>query len=610
MSQESRALSVLLVEDNPGDRALLRAVLRAVGASVVINHAESLAEAEASLDGALPDVLLLDLSLPDAVGMDGIHRLRRGRPGVPIVVLTGLDDRDLADRALAAGAQDYLVKGPAVTGPLIERTLRYAVLRHQLLAEREAHQAVVERSEASFRAVAAGADGLLIADLNGRVQYANPAALALFAASESELVGHNLPFPLEPGDRREVEIGAQVTAEIVVATTRWAGAPAVLASLRDVTAQRQLQASLGDAQAMQLVGCLAAGVAHDFNNLLTGLQGHLDLARMTVPEEHPATRHLVAMDETIQVAARLVSRLLATGRRRAETPRRVDPGEVVRGIERILVRSVGGGVNLSIEIAEGLPAIMMDPVQLEQVVINLVENARDAVSRRGRIQVTLDTTDELDLRLVVADDGPGIAPEIRGHLFDPFRTTKREGHGMGLGLTTVRDIVERVQGEVSVASVPGTGATFTVLIPAATSTRRRPTSTGVRSTTADVGRRTVLVVDDELVVRTLLGSALRQQGYRVVTAEDGPDALGLFGSGLRPDLLLTDIVMPGMTGVELADQLTSLLPDLPVIFMSGFTDDLRCADGSRREDVRFLAKPFRIAELTRAIAETLERLDP
>jgi DNA-binding NarL/FixJ family response regulator len=315
---DGRVLRVLLVEDNPGDRLLLAAVLEGVGASVVLHHVDCLADAETSLEGALPDVLLLDLSLPDAVGMEGIHRLRRVQPSVPIVVLTGLDDRELADRALAAGAQDYLVKGPAVTGPQLERTLRYAVQRHQLLAEREAHQAVVERSEANFRAVAAGADGVLIADLEGRVQYANPAALALFGANESEFVGHNLPFPLEPGDRREVEIGDKRTAEIVVAATQWAGAPAVLASLRDVTAQRELQQRLRNADAMQLVGRLAAGVAHDFNNQLMGIQGHLDLARLTIPEDHPATRHLVAIDETTEVATRLVSRLLASGRGPAE----------------------------------------------------------------------------------------------------------------------------------------------------------------------------------------------------------------------------------------------------------------------------------------------------
>jgi len=334
---------------------------------------------------------------------------------------------------------------------------------------------------------------------------------------------------------------------------------------------------------------------------------------MRLAEDHPATHHLVAIDETAELATRLVARLLATGRRHVETPRRIDPVEVLRGLERILARIAGGGVQLSTHIGEGVPQVVIDPVQLEQVVINLVENARDAVGRRGRVRVELDAvpvedSDEVDVRLRVSDDGPGITATIRDRLFDPFCTTKEEGEGMGLGLATVQDIVERAAGVVEVESKAGSGATFSVLLPAATSVGRRPTTARVRSVQPASEQQTVLVVDDEAVVRTLLRSVLRQQGYRVVPAEDGPDALGLCAAaGRRPDLLLTDIVMPGMNGVELADHLAAELPDLRVIFMSGYTDELRRPDGSRREDVRFLAKPFRIAELVTAIGDALGR---
>ena len=227
MTIGTRPLSVLLVEDNVGDAVLLEAVLEGVAAPVSIDRVDCLSDAVDWLAVQLPDVVLLDLSLPDAVGMDGLRRLRELEPGVPIVVLTGLDDRAVADRALAAGAQDYLVKGPAVTGPLLERTLRYAVLRHNLLAELEQQRAAAEQSEASFRGIAASADGVIIADAAGTVRYLNPAAEALFGVEEEELVGHPLPFPLEPGDRREVEIGegSGTTAEIVVAATEWEGRP-------------------------------------------------------------------------------------------------------------------------------------------------------------------------------------------------------------------------------------------------------------------------------------------------------------------------------------------------------------------------------------------------
>ena len=610
-------LSILLVEDQRPDAILLLALISQGRAPHKTRHVESVADALTALEDERFDVALLDLSLPDSAGMEGLHRLRAAHSALPVVVLTGLDDRRVADEAIAAGAQDYLVKGPRVPARMLERTLRHAIGRQLLIAELAKQRAAHAASEANFRALAAGADGLVILGGDGVVRYANPAALGLFGVSEPELVGHSLPFSLEPGDRREVGVGedeAQRVVEIVVSATDWEGQPAALAALRDVSEQRALQARLRDGEKMKLVGRLAAGVAHDFNNLLTSLQGHLELARVLTDLTHPAASHVTAMAESMELATRLVRRLLAMGRRGAPAPRRVDTGQVLHDLSHILRRLLGRGVRLELTVAGDVPRVRIDPLQLEQVVINLAENARDAMEGRGRVDISLDPAagegGAAGVRLRVADTGPGIPAGIRPRLFTPFATTKKEGKGMGLGLAAVRDIVEGAGGTVEVASEPDKGATFTVWLPAARRTLPPTTPHALPGTVEDLGPRSILVADDEPVVRSLLRSALEAAGYRVSLAEDGLRAMELCRTGLVPDLLLTDVDMPGMRGPELALAMKDRLPQLEVIFMSGYTDDLREPDGTLRRDVTFLAKPFRMSELLSTIAARLAAAEP
>ncbi len=513
-------LSVLLVEDNPGDAALIRAVVGSRGATIQLHHVTRLVQALEVVTAGSYDVALLDLSLPDATGMEGLAALRRARPELPVVVLTGLDNRRVADEAIAAGAQDYLVKGARITAQLLDSTLRHAIGRQSLHRELAAQGEALAISEASFRAIAAGADGIVILSGDGVVRYANAAALGLFGVSESELVGHPLPFSLEPGDRREATVGdadPRTVVEIVVSRTEWEGEPGVLAALRDVSEQRALQDRLRDGEKMKLVGRLAAGVAHDFNNLLTSLQGHLELTRLLTEPTHPAAAHVTAMTDTMELTTRLVRRLLAMGRRGAPAPRRVDTGQVVHGVAAILRRLLGVGVKLELTVAGDVPRVRIDPLQLEQVVINLAENAGDAMEGQGTVRIRLHPAAGEDrvpgASLEVEDTGPGIPEAMSERLFVPFATTKKEGQGMGLGLAAVRDIVEAAGGTVDVESRPGVGATFRVWLPAARRSQPPTTPHVLLEPVEDLGPRTILVADDEPVVRSLLRSALEAVGY-------------------------------------------------------------------------------------------------
>ncbi len=609
----------LLVEDNPADVLLIQRVNSAVEPAMKLTWVDTLTKALRALERSLPDILLLDLSLPDSSGLQGLYRLRGAYPELPVVVLTGLDDASIADRAIAAGAQDYLVKSADITPDLLVRSMRHAHGRQHLVTELSQTIAALarsrehlvrsrkrlERSEASFRSIVSSADGIIVADKDGVVRFANPAALKMFCTSAERFVGQALPFSLEPGELREVELGEgrdRTVVELAVVRTTWQGAAATLAGLRDITKRRLLQDRLRDGQKMEMVGRLAAGLAHDLNNLLTVARTQVYLTQLELDPEHSAWESLQTIDETIQVTSRLVSRMLASGRRQSTVPRQIAPAPVIGELSKLLKHIVGSGVHLAVEIRQPLPDIVIDPLHLEQVILNLIENARDAIARRGEISLVVDGGDgpPSELVLRVSDDGPGIAPQIGDRLFEPFVTTK------GSGLTTVRDIVTQAGGEISFSSTPSEGTTFTVRLPAAPHPSEPPMALRLRNSGRPMPR--VLIVDGEAIVRMLLCSVLREEGYQVWQAPDAHVALRvLTDCDSPPDLLLTDVELSGLSGQALAVRAWKTNPDLPVIFMSGTTGGFPNIAGPGGSALAVLPKPLQLPDLLRVIEEKLFR---
>jgi PAS domain S-box-containing protein len=389
---------------------------------------------------------------------------------------------------------------------------------------------------------------------------------------------------------------------------------------RDITDQRHLEAQLRQAQKMEAVGRLAGGIAHDFNNILTAITGYTQMLLEDLAPHDPRREDLQEIRAAADRASSLTRQLLAYSRRQMLQPRVLDLNTVARAMESLLRRLIGEDVRLRVMAAEPLGAVRADPGQIEQVIVNLAVNARDAMPHGG--ELIIETADvELDhvyahdhipvipgryVMLAVSDTGIGMTPEVKAHIFEPFFTTKGIGKGTGLGLATVYGIVKQSEGYIWVYSEVGIGTTFKIYLPQV-SPVDVPARPEPQPEISLEGRETVLLVEDEDAVRAVAKSALRRLGYTVLDAAGGRQALDLASrhSG-SIHLLLTDVVMPDLSGPELARELTTAQPAVRVLFVSGYTDDAIVQHGVLDQGSAFLQKPFTPASLARKVREVLD----
>jgi two-component system, cell cycle sensor histidine kinase and response regulator CckA len=373
--------------------------------------------------------------------------------------------------------------------------------------------------------------------------------------------------------------------------------------LLDITQQKQLEAQLLQSQKMDALGQFAGGIAHDFNNLLTGINGYADLAGVSATDESVA-RCLDGIKTAAAEAASLTSRLLAFSRRNVPERKPIDVNAIVREAASLLERLVRADVRVQLQLAHPLPPVAADLAQLKQVVLNLALNARDAMADGGTL--TLETSLVAgSVVLRVRDNGVGMDAVTRSRALEPFFTTKPEGKGTGLGLSVVYGVVDALGGRLSIDSAVGRGTIVEIALPAADGVVEEPEEELEAGPTAG-GAERVLVVEDRDVVRDLARDLLQASGFAVTAVAGGHEALDAFGGGEPFDLLLTDVVMPEMSGPELAQQLRAERPELPVVYMSGYTDDILGADELERDATAFLRKPFGHAELIGAVRGALD----
>lgn len=387
--------------------------------------------------------------------------------------------------------------------------------------------------------------------------------------------------------------------------------------LRDVSERQKLEEQLLQSQKMEGIGRLAGGVAHDFNNLLTAIFGYVGSALMMLDVSHPAYSALTHTQEAAERAASLTRQLLAFARKQVVNLQVVRPKVVVEGIEPMLRRLIGDDVALRIAVKDDTGSVRADRGQLEQVIINLAVNARDAMPRGGTLTIETMNVD-LDavycsarvgaepgphVTVAVTDTGVGMSPEVLSRLFEPFFTTKGPGKGTGLGLATCHGIVRQSGGHIAVYSEPGRGTSIKVFLP-------RVGDEGTRITVKTAlpaigGHETILLVEDNEMVRGFVTESLARVGYNIITAQNGPEALRSVGPAHRIDLLITDVVMPEMSGVQLATKLQSERPGMPVLFMSGYTEDTIVHHGVETEGTSFIPKPFTLDALMRKVRSIL-----
>jgi PAS domain S-box-containing protein len=521
------------------------------------------------------------------------------------------------------------------------RALRLLGTMQDVTDRRRAEEAL-RRSEEQYRRIVETAhEGIWVVDAEGRTTFANRqlarmlrcgveelrgAPLADFLDEEDlgivgpELAGgrgggsaqHELRFLRKDGS----ELWARVELTPFFDEGRYTGA---LAMVTDVSERRAIEAQLRQSQKLEAVGRLAGGVAHDFNNLLTAILSDARVLADGLDPDDPLHTEAAEIEAAARKAALLTRQLLAFGRKQPSEPRVVEVGEVVAAMDRMLRRLIGEDVELTTITAPGLGRIRVDPVQLEQVLLNLAVNARDAMPRGGHLAIEAANTAGPGagrgapadagrwVMLAVRDTGLGMSAEVQAHLFEPFFTTKEPGKGTGLGLAMVYGIVTQAGGEVRVRTEAGQGTSFEIFFPRVDAPAEAAGAPAPRELPR--GTETVLVVEDEPLVRALAVRVLRAAGYAVLDAGDAEQALKLLDGGrhTRIDLLVTDVVMPRCSGPDLADRLRRRLPELPVLFASGYMDRMQDVQSQLGWRTGFIPKPFTPDELARKVRELLEQ---
>lgn len=627
MSAKSpEGLSVLVVDDDVQMLKTTADILRMRGYTPVpVASAQAALEASSRLGNA-PCVALVDLQLPDMDGIELVARLHALSSVTEAVILTGNATMESAVSALREESYDYLIK------PIHPDYLIAAIDRAGERSQRRFAEAGRRESEERLRLIFDHvSDALFIVDDTGRILDANPSACRLTGMSVDALrlalLEEALPESIEltrPGGRCDHRPSGGTTDGRVLDVQAAAFAPGVLVyTVRDLTKQRHLEDQLAQSQKMDAVGQLAGGVAHDFNNLLTVILSYSALLQEDLAPDDPHVADIQQIAEAATRGAGLTQQLLMFSRKQVVRLRPTDVNMVVGEVEKILRRLIGENIELVSTLEADPWLISGDNGQLEQILINLAVNARDAMPNGGRIHIETanaelpadgasDWTNDGEaareyVMLAVTDTGVGMTREMQQRVFEPFFTTKELGKGTGLGLSTVYGIVKQSGGTVTIESEPGHGATFRIYFPRLIDS----------STTASVdeiiqpslrGTETVLVVEDDHSLRGLATRILRSNGYNVLAANNGVEALEVataYSGSI--DIVATDVVMPEMGGRALAERLLETREDIKVLFMSGYTNDEVIRMGVLEGRTAFLQKPFAPNRLVSVVRDVLDR---
>lgn len=626
-------LRVLIVEDNANDAELLRLELRKGGFAVTSRRVETAADMGAALASEPWDIVISDYAMPTFDGLSACLLLQRTGLDLPFIIVSGTVGEDVAVEAMRAGAHDYLLKD--------NLTRLCAAVRRELteVASRRARRLAEEslaKSESRRKAFfAASPDQVFVVGRDGTILDYVPAVGVETSFAQEEVLGRTLAdvFPPKPAGlsmravAKALATGQVQSLECALKDrdrkVHWwesrvttCSEDEVVIVARDVTERRNAERQLRSAQRLEAIGQLAGGIAHDFNNLLNVIDGCSTLLLRLIEADQEAREYIEEIRNTVRRAAKLMRQLLTFSRNEAQKLEVLDLSEIAASAESMLRWLIRSNIKMVSNLADGLGMVECDLGQVEQILVNLVVNARDAMKDGGTI--TLETANvELDgdsatqraayepgryVMLSVADTGCGMDAETQSHIFEPFFTTKGPDEGTGLGLSTVYGIVKQHRGHITVHSEIGHGTTFKLYLPRADAPATK--SPGDTVAPEPGGAETILLVDNQDMVRAAARGSLASAGYQVIEASSGADALERCNRHQGPlHLVVTDLAMPTMSGRELVDRLTRLRPGISILYMSGHTGVLD--DDGSGEKAPLLQKPFARSELLRAVRAAL-----
>jgi len=637
-------IKVLLIEDNPGDARLIQELLsESKGASFEIKVAERLSDGLEALLEKRFDIVLLDLALPDSSGLDTLAKAHSKARQVSIIVLTGLNDEELAVEAVRKGAQDYMVKGQIDENSL-SRAIRYAI-------ERKQAEEALRESEEKYRTILESIEqGYYEVDIAGNFTFFNDSMCKILGYSKDELMGMNSrqytdnetakkvyevfnrvyttgrPNKIfdeeiirKDGTKRHVEASVSLMKDSEDRRTGFRGIMQdITERIRTEQEKKKLEAQLHQVQKIEALGTLAGGIAHNFNNLLMGIIGNTSLMLLESDSTHPNYERLKKIEKSVQSGSKMTRQLLGFAREGRYEVKPISLNQLVKETSDTFAMTKKD-IRVHRELAKDEFAINADQGQIEQVLLNLYVNAKDAMPGGGDLFLKTMNVTHKDMRgkpyevkpgkyvlLTIRDTGIGIDKRTLERVFDPFFTTKGMGRGTGLGLASVYGIIKAHGGYIHIESKKRHGTTFDIYLPAS----EKEVEVEEKDLSEEIlkGKETVLFVDDEDIVIDVGEEILMTLGYKALLARSGKEAIKIYKENKKKiDMVLLDMVMPDMGGGETYDRMKEINPNIKVLLSSGYSIDGQAEEILERGCNGFIQKPFNVKELSDKLREILDK---
>ena len=645
-------IKILYIDDYELDRELVKDALEKEHGGFEITEASNKTEFESMLQNHAFDVVLSDFNIAGFEGLQVLEAVQAYDPTIPVIIVTGTGSEEIAVKAMKQGASDYIIKRlnhirklPQTILAVIEKK----ILRDQRKLAEDARRYSEKKYRALFNSIR---DAILVADTNRAIIDCNPAFLDLFGYSKKDVLGKQT-LSIYENEEDFQKMGAEIKRHVgdpgFLYTAHYqkrdgsvfpgetnvfylqddeGTIAGFIGLIRDITERKRveeerekLQSQLIQAQKMESVGRLAGGVAHDYNNMLSVILGYTQLAIDQLPDNHPLQDDLKEILNATRRSTEITQQLLAFARKQNIRPKELCLNDTVEDMINMLCRLIGEDINLSWNPGKGVGSVFMDPSQIDQILANLLVNARDAIGGVGQIDIETSSVrfdadycaDHIGfvcgdfLLLAVSDDGCGMDKEMLSNLFEPFFTTKGVGQGTGLGLATVYGIVKQNKGFINVYSEPQKGTTFRIYLPRYMGeTIAVDENDSVEIPSSGQGE-IVLIVEDEDSILKLTTRILETAGYCVLTAKTPGSAMAIVEAQVdKIHLLITDVVMPELNGRDLADRLQIHCPALKVLFMSGYTANVIAHRGVLDTGVNFIQKPFSKNDLLSKVRKVLD----